>query len=86
MQVVYKYGICGNIVQVIHTGKGALVCCGKPMVHLVENTVDVAKKKHVAVIEKSDDSIKITVGSVLYPMEEKHYIKWIELIVDGIMI
>ncbi|KJS14916.1 MAG: desulfoferrodoxin [Peptococcaceae bacterium BRH_c4b] len=80
---VYKCGICGNIVEVIHNGKGELVCCGKPMVHLVENTVDAAKEKHLPVIEKSGDSVKVTVGSVLHPMEEKHYIEWIELIVDG---
>ena len=69
---IYKCGICGNIVEVIHTGKGVLACCGEPMVHLVENTVDAAKEKHMPVIEKSGDSIKVTVGSVLHPMEEKH--------------
>ncbi len=80
---VYKCGICGNIVEVIHTGKGELVCCGKPMSLVVENTVDAAKEKHVPVIEKNGDSVKVTVGSVSHPMEEKHYIEWIELIVDG---
>lgn len=80
---VYKCGICGNIVEVVHTGKGELVCCGKPMNLIVENTVDAAKEKHVPVIEKNGDSVKVTVGSVSHPMEEKHYIEWIELIVDG---
>lgn len=83
MMQVYKCGICGNVVEVIHTGKGELVCCGKPMAQLVENTVDAAREKHVPVIERSGDSVKVTVGSVLHPMEEKHYIEWIELIVDG---
>jgi superoxide reductase len=80
---VYKCDICGNIVEVIHTGKGELVCCGQPMVHQAENTVDAAREKHVPVIEVLGDSVKITIGSVLHPMEEKHYIEWIELIVDG---
>ncbi|MFZ5596320.1 MAG: desulfoferrodoxin [Bacillota bacterium] len=80
---IYKCGVCGNIVEVIHAGKGELVCCNRPMTLLVENTVDAAREKHVPVIEKSGDRVKVTVGSVAHPMEEKHYIEWVELIVDG---
>ncbi len=77
---VYKCEICGNIVEVVHTGQGQLVCCGKPMVLFKENTVDAAKEKHVPVVEKTSDGIKVKVGSVAHPMEEKHYIEWIEVI------
>jgi len=80
---VYKCNLCGNIVEVIHAGDGALVCCGEDMVLLAENTVDAAKEKHVPVIEKVDGGFKVTIGSVAHPMEEKHYIEWIELIADG---
>ncbi len=80
---VYKCEVCGNIVEVLHEGVGELVCCNQPMKLMQENTVDAAKEKHVPVIEKTPDGIKITVGSVLHPMEEKHYIEWIELIADG---
>jgi superoxide reductase len=68
---------------VLHGGGGELVCCGEPMVQLVENTVDAAKEKHVPVIEKVDGGVKVKVGDVPHPMEEKHYIEWIEIIVDG---
>lgn len=80
---VYKCSICGNIVEVLHEGGGELVCCGKPMDLMVENTVDAAKEKHVPVIEEGAGSIKVTVGSVAHPMEDKHYIQWIEIIADG---
>ncbi len=80
---VYKCEVCGNIVEVLHTGKGELVCCNKPMMLLTENSVDAAKEKHVPVMEKTDKGIKVMVGSVAHPMEEKHYIEWIELITDG---
>ena len=80
---VYKCGICGNMVEVIHGGDGELVCCGEPMKLLTENTTDAAKEKHVPVIEKIDGGYKVSVGSVLHPMEEDHYIEWIELIADG---
>ena len=80
---VYKCGVCGNIIEVLHAGKGNLVCCGKPMNLLVENTVDAAKEKHVPVIEKIDGGVKVKVGEVAHPMEEKHWIQWVEIIADG---
>ena len=80
---VYKCELCGNIVQVLHAADGELVCCGQPMVCMKENTVDAATEKHVPVIEKIDGGVKVTVGSVPHPMEEKHFIEWIEIIADG---
>jgi len=80
---IYKCELCGNIVEVVHGGGAALVCCGQEMKLMVENTVDAAKEKHVPVIEKVEGGYKVTVGSVLHPMEEKHYIEWIELVADG---
>ena len=80
---VYKCDLCGNIVEVLHGGGGELTCCGEAMKLLTENTVDAAKEKHVPVIEKIDGGVKISVGSVAHPMEEKHYIEWIEIIADG---
>lgn len=80
---IYKCPICGNIVEMVHAGGRELVCCGQPMLLITENSVDAAKEKHVPVIVKTDGGYKVTVGSVLHPMEEKHYIEWIELIADG---
>lgn len=80
---VYKCDLCGNIVEVLHGGDGELVCCGQPMKLFTENTVDAAKEKHVPVIEKVDGGYKVKVGEVAHPMEEKHYIEFIELIADG---
>ena len=80
---VYKCKVCGNIVEVLHGGVGELVCCGKPMELLDEKTADASTEKHVPVIEKVDGGYKVKVGSVPHPMEEKHYIEWIELLADG---
>jgi len=80
---LYKCELCGNIVEMLHAGPGALVCCNEKMKLLAENTVDAAKEKHVPVIEIGKDAITVKVGSVAHPMEEKHYIEWIELIADG---
>ncbi len=79
---IYKCEICGNIVEVLHPGAGQLVCCGQPMKLVVENTVDASREKHLPVIEKMPSGFKVKVGSIPHPMEEKHYIEWIELITD----
>lgn len=80
---IYKCETCGHIIEVLHEGQGQLVCCGKPMVRLAENTVDASREKHVPVVEKIPGGIKVKVGSVAHPMEEKHYIEWIEVVADG---
>ncbi len=80
---IYKCSVCGNIVEVLYGGAGELVCCGKPMKLLDEKTADATTEKHVPVIEKIDGGYKVKVGSVPHPMEEKHYIEWIELLADG---
>lgn len=80
---VYKCDVCGNIVEVVHGGEGELVCCGQAMKLMTENTVDAAKEKHVPAVEKVSGGFKVKVGEVAHPMEEKHYIEWIEVIADG---
>ena len=83
LKQIYKCSICGNIVEVIHASGGELVCCGKPMELLVEKTQDLGFEKHVPVVEKTEQGILVKVGSIPHPMEEAHYIEWIEIIADG---
>ena len=80
MTSIYKCDICGNVVELLYSGGGQLVCCGKPMTLREANTVDASHEKHVPVIEKTDKGITITIGSVLHPTEPEHYIEWIEII------
>ena len=79
----YKCGVCGNIVEVLHASGGTLSCCGQAMNLLEENTVDAAQEKHVPVVEAVDGGFAVAVGSVTHPMEEGHFIEWIELLADG---
>ncbi|NLJ27161.1 MAG: desulfoferrodoxin [Deltaproteobacteria bacterium] len=77
---IYKCEVCGNVVEVLNGGAGELVCCGQPMKLLDEKTADAGKEKHVPVVEKTATGFKVKVGSVPHPMEEAHFIQWIELI------
>jgi superoxide reductase len=80
---VYKCELCGNIVEVLHSGAAPLVCCNQNMTLMTENTVDAAKEKHVPVIQIGAGSITVKIGSVAHPMLDEHYIEWIELLADG---
>jgi len=80
---IFKCNVCGNIVEVLHAGVGQLVCCGQPMELLTEKTEDVGLEKHVPVIERAVNKVKVKVGSVPHSMEHKHHIEWIEIITNG---
>ena len=84
LKQIYRCNVCGNKIEVLDTGAGELVCCNQPMELLKENSIDAATEKHVPLIEKTEEGYKVTVGEVEHPMEEEHYIKWIELIADGV--
>jgi len=77
---IYKCGVCGNIVEVLFAGVGELVCCGEPMLLQEEHTSDELKEKHLPVASRDGDALKLRVGSVAHPMEDKHYIEWIQII------
>ena len=77
---VYKCNVCGNIVEVLYAGGGTLVCCGEEMELLKEKIREEKYEKHVPVIKKTSDGYKVIVGSIPHPMEDKHYIEWVELV------
>jgi len=80
---VYRCEVCGNVGEVLFSGGGQLVCCGKPMTKQEEKSADSKTEKHVPVIEKTSTGYKVTVGSTLHPMIDTHFIQWIELTADG---
>jgi len=80
LRELYYCEICGNVVEVAHEGASSLVCCGQPMIKLEAKTEDVGKEKHVPVIEEAAGGVKVKIGSDEHPMEEKHYIKFIEVL------
>jgi superoxide reductase len=77
----YRCEVCGNMVNLLHAGAGTMECCAQPMTKIEANTTDAAAEKHVPVVEKGDKTIKVSVGSVAHPMEDAHYIEWIELVI-----
>lgn len=79
---IYKCNVCGNIVEVTHTGAGELICCGQAMELKQEKHEEEGLEKHVPIIERIDGGVIIRVGSVSHPMESEHRIEWIEVITE----
>ena len=77
---LYLCKVCQNLIEIIHFGSSDLVCCGQAMFLLEGNSTDASQEKHVPAIVDKDDSIEVTVGSVEHPMDEKHYITFIEIL------
>ena len=75
----YRCKHCGNIVGMILNAGVPIICCGEEMEELVANTVDAAKEKHVPAVSIVGNTVKVDVGTVPHPMEEKHFIQWIYL-------
>jgi superoxide reductase len=79
---VYKCEVCGNVVEIVGSGAGQLVCCNQPMTLQEEKSEDAGMEKHLPVVESIDGGIKVAVGSVPHPMEDAHHIMWIEVVSD----
>lgn len=77
---IYKCDVCGNLVEVVLSGAGELVCCGEAMKLQVPNKTDASTEKHVPFFTKKDEGLEIRVGEVAHPMLEDHYITFIEAI------
>lgn len=78
-QKFYICEVCGNIVEKVKNSGVPVVCCGKPMTELVAGTTDASVEKHVPVVVQDGNTVTVTVGSVIHPMTEEHYIEWIVL-------
>lgn len=77
---LYYCQICSNVVELLYVGAPSLVCCGQDMEKLEPKAKDEGLEKHVPVIEATDNGILVKVGSTAHPMEEKHYIAFIEVL------
>jgi len=81
---IYKCGMdCPGLVEVIIAcgdEKCRLSCCDEPMKKQDERTSAIeGKEKHVPVIERIDGGYKVKIGSVPHPMEQEHYIQFVEV-------
>ena len=75
----YKCEICGNIIEFRNESGVTVMCCGQDMEEIIPGTSDGAAEKHVPVLTVDGPKVTVTVGSVLHPSLDTHYIEWIAL-------
>ncbi len=75
----YRCKHCGNLIVKLHDSGVPVICCGEPMEQLQPGTSDGAYEKHVPVVERDGNIVKVAVGSVEHPMLPAHHIQWIVL-------
>ncbi|MDY5982382.1 MAG: desulfoferrodoxin family protein [Anaeroplasma sp.] len=76
---VFRCKKCGQMVMMLKKSKCDMYCCEEAMEELIPGTTDAAVEKHVPVYEVKDNKVYVTVGDVIHPMMEQHYIEWIVL-------
>ena len=86
LREVYKCELCGNVIEIVAEGATALACCNQDMIKLEAKTEDQGQEKHVPLVKEAECGINVEVGEVAHPMEENHYIKFIEVLTkDGVL-
>jgi len=73
---------CGLVIEAIHDSGIAPSCCGMKMDELRPNTVEASGEKHLPAVSVSGDIVSVNVGSVNHPMQDAHYIEWVQLITE----
>ena len=73
---------CGNIITKLTDSTVPVKCCGETMQQLIACNTEASREKHIPEVSLNDKSVKVTVGSVLHPMTEEHYISWVYLETD----
>ena len=73
---------CGNIVEMVHNSGVKPFCCGQKMEELIPNTVEASGEKHIPAVRLGEGVVEVNVGSVDHPMEEVHWIEWVQLVTD----
>jgi len=87
MKDTYQCTKCGNIYEKVYASCGCTpACCGQETSKLEVKTDDPETQKHVPYFVKQDGGVLVKVGkSAPHPMEPDHYIVYIEVCADGIL-
>lgn len=70
---------CKNVIAYVDYSGVDVYCCGEKMQEIIPNTVDASSEKHVPVVNKFDNKVVVSVGSVEHPMLKEHHIAWISI-------
>ena len=78
----YICQVCRNILEMVYDTDIKPFCCGEEMQELIPNTVEASGEKHIPAVTVQDGMVEVNVGSVNHPMEEVHWIEWVQLVTE----
>ena len=73
---------CGMVIETVHDSGIAPSCCGMKMDVLIPNTVEASGEKHIPDVTVDGSVVTVNVGSVDHPMQDAHYIEWVQLVTE----
>jgi len=73
---------CGNILETVHDAGVTPVCCGHKMDELIPGSIEASGEKHIPAVTVGENTVEVNVGSVDHPMEDAHWIEWVQLLTD----
>ena len=53
------------------------------MDELIPNTVEASGEKHIPAVSVENGVVTVNVGSVDHPMQDVHYIEWVQLVTEN---
>ena len=74
---------CGLVIETIHDSGIAPSCCSMKMDELKPNTVEASGEKHIPAVQVDGSVVTVNVGSVNHPMQDAHYIEWVQLVTES---
>ncbi len=79
----YFCPICKSLLQANKDSAGYPVCCGKETIEMSVRNKEGAGEKHLPFVkvdnEKNMATLFVQVGEVKHPMQEDHFIEWVEI-------
>ncbi len=75
----FKCNNCNEVIIKLIDENQKLMCENSELKELIANSVEASQEKHMPVINKQDNIIEVSIGSVLHPMTEEHSINFIVL-------
>ena len=73
---------CGMIIETIHDSGIAPSCCGMKMDQFLPNSVEASGEKHIPTVTVDGSVVTVNVGSMDHPMQDAHYIEWVQLVTE----
>jgi len=80
IQKFYRVNDCGCVFGLIRDDSEKMTkCFGSEITELKPNCAEASGEKHLPVVSYEGDTVTVSIGSAMHPMEKEHHIEWVYL-------